>query len=65
MSLRIKKEFRRGGMATQLFHFIEEFAKKKNCAFICLFAEKENEIANQFYQSLGYEKENGYLKILN
>ena len=52
-------------MATQLFHFIEEFAKKKNYAFICLFAEKENEIANQFYQSLGYEKENGYLKILN
>ena len=63
-SLRVKKEYRRQGIATELFHYIENIAKEKNCEFICLMADKENESANKFYQSLGYECENGYLKIL-
>lgn len=63
-SLRVKKEYRRLGIATNLFQYIETIAKEKNCEFLCLIADKTNEGANKFYKSLGYECENGYLKIL-
>ncbi len=35
-----------------------------NCEFICLFADKNNVSANGFYKKLGYECDNGYVKIL-
>lgn len=63
-SVRVKNKYRRQGIGTQLFQYIEELAKDKNCEFICLIAEKENIEANTFYQKLGYECENGYVKVL-
>lgn len=63
-SVRVKKEYRRNKIGTKLFKEIERLAKQRNCDFMCLMAEKENKIANDFYQSLGYESVNGYFKKL-
>lgn len=63
-SVRIKKEYRRFKIGTKLFEYIEKIAKDMNCEFICLIADKNNTVANQFYRSLGYEYENGYVKFL-
>lgn len=63
-SVRVKDIYRRQGIGTQLFQYIEKLAKDKNCEFICLVAEKENVGANMFYQKLGYECENGYVRVL-
>ena len=35
-----------------------------NCEFICLISDKDDTIANEFYKSLGYECESGYVKFL-
>lgn len=64
-SVRVKNEFRRQGVGTKLFYYIEKLAKEINCDFICLIAEKENEKANYFYRKLGYQCENGYVKFIN
>lgn len=63
-SVRVKKEDRRNKIGTVLFQKIEELAKQRNCDFLCLCADKENSIANAFYQSLKYTKVNGYIKKL-
>lgn len=63
-SVRVKDTYRRQGIGTQLFQYIEKLAEDKNCEFICFIAEKENVGANMFYQKLGYECENGYVKAL-
>ena len=44
---------------------IYDFAKKNNCDFISLIAETENEAAQSFYDSLGYMREVGYVKLVN
>lgn len=64
-SVRVKKQYRKQKVGTQLFQYIETLAKQIEAEFICLVAEKENEIANCFYEKLGYQCENGYVKILN
>ena len=64
-SIRVKKEYRRKKIGTKLFEYIEKIAAKENCEFISLIADKSNAIANSFYQHLGYECENGYIKTLN
>lgn len=63
-SVRVKKEYRRLKVGTKLFEYIEKIAKDMNCEFICLIADKNNTVANQFYKSLGYECESGYVKLL-
>ncbi len=63
-SIRVKREYRRLKIGTKLFEYIEKMAEDMKCEFICLIAEKENIVANQFYKELGYECENGYVKFL-
>lgn len=63
-SVRVRKEFRRLKIGTRMFEYIENMAKKMDCEFICLLADKENIGANKFYKKLNYECDNGYVKIL-
>ena len=64
-SVRVNEKYRGQKIGTRLFEYIENFAKEVNAEFICLIAEKENEVANCFYEKLGYQCENGYVKFLN
>ncbi len=64
-SVRVKENYRKQGIGIKLFQYIEQLAKDKKCEFICLLAEKGNIPANNFYQKLGYECENGYVKMLS
>lgn len=61
----IKKEYRRKKIGTKMFEYIYEFAKKSNCDFISLIAENNNKVAQSFYESLGYNKEVGYVKLID
>lgn len=61
----VKKEYRRQKIGTKMFEYIYDFAKKNNCDFISLIAETENEAAQSFYDSLGYMREVGYVKLVN
>ena len=63
-SVRVKKEYRRNKIGTKLFNYIEKLAKDLDCEFICLVSDKDNYAANEFYKSLGYECDNGYIKVL-
>lgn len=63
-SVRVKKEYRRLKIGTELFEYIENMARKMNCEFICLLADSDNIGANQFYKKLNYECANGYVKFL-
>ena len=63
-SVRVRKEYRRQKVGTRLFEYIEKMAKDMNCELICLIANKDNSGANQFYKKLGYECENGYVKLI-
>lgn len=47
-----------------MFKYIEQIAKNLNCQFICLITSKDNIIANKFYNKLGYQCENSYVKFL-
>ncbi|MCI8310198.1 MAG: GNAT family N-acetyltransferase [Clostridia bacterium] len=60
----VKQEFRRNKIGTKMFEYIEEFARKNNCSFVSLIAEKNNKIAQAFYSSLGYSEEIGYVKMI-
>lgn len=61
----IKQEYRRQKIGTKMFKYIYEFAKKNSCDFISLVAEKDNKIAQSFYENLGYIKEVGYIKLID
>ena len=61
----IKEEYRRQKVGTKMFEYIYEFAKKNDCEFISLIADTDNVIAQSFYESLGYIKEVGYIKLIN
>ncbi len=61
----IKQEYRRQRIGTKMFEYIYEFAKENNCEFISLIAERNNTTAQSFYDSLGYTKEIGYVKLIN
>lgn len=63
-SVRVRRKYRRLKIGSRLFEHIESIAKEMNCEFICLFADKNNVSANGFYKKLGYECDNGYVKIL-
>ncbi len=61
----IKDGYRRQKIGTKMFEYIYEFAKENDCEFISLIAETENTVAQSFYESLGYIKEIGYVKLIN
>lgn len=61
----VHQNYRRQKIGTKMFEYIYEYAKDNNCDFISLIAETENVIAQSFYESLGYIKEVGYVKLVN
>lgn len=44
---------------------IENKKLATNCFIISLIAETNNKVAQTFYESLGYEKEVGYVKKID
>lgn len=61
----IRKEFRRKKIGTKMFDYIYDFAKKNDYSFISLIADSKNTVAQAFYESLGYKKEIGYVKLVD
>lgn len=61
-NLGVHKDYRRMKVGTAIMDYIYEYAKNLNCDFISLIAEKDNVIGQQFYESLRYEREVGYVK---
>lgn len=59
----VQAKYKRQGIGTKLFRFIENELKEKEIDFIGLLAVDTVE-ANEFYQSLDYKKTNGYFKKL-
>ena len=59
----VRAKYKRQGIATKMFAVMEDELRKLDVDFIDLTAVNTEE-ANVFYQSLGYEKENGYFKKL-
>lgn len=41
----------------KILGYIYEYAKKLDCVFVALLAEKDNIVAQQFYESVNYKKE--------
>lgn len=60
----VKEEYRRKKIGTEMFRYIDFFAKENHCAFIALFAEKDNIIAQKFYEGLHYDEAVGYVKFI-
>lgn len=61
----VKKDKRRMGIATKMFEYVELFAKENGYLFTTLMVDPNNEVAKQFYESLGYEKMDAYIKMNN
>ena len=61
----VRKEYRRKKIGTEMFEYIYQFAKDNNCDFISLLAESDNKVAQAFYDKLGYNKEIGYVKLVD
>lgn len=64
-NLGVHKDYRRMKIGTAMLDYICNYAKELGCDFISLIAEKDNAIGQKFYESLGYEKEVGYVKLIN
>ena len=64
-NLGVHKDYRRMKIGTKMLDYIYEFAKSLGCDFISLIAEADNVIGQQFYESLGYIREVGYVKLIN
>ncbi len=64
-NLGVHKDYRRIKIGTTMLDYIYNYAKELGCDFISLIAEKDNVIGQKFYESLGYKKEIGYVKLIN
>lgn len=64
-NLGVHKDYRRMKIGTAMLDYIYNYAKDLECDFICLIAEKNNIPGQKFYESLGYNKENGYVRLIN
>lgn len=64
-NLGVHKDYRRMKIGTAMLDYIYNYAKDLGCSFISLIAEKDNIIAQKFYESLGYEKQVGYVKLVS
>ena len=61
----VLKEYRRQKIGTKMFEYIYDYAKENNCDFIALLASPNNKEAQAFYESMGYNKEVGYVKHID
>ncbi|MBQ7141432.1 MAG: GNAT family N-acetyltransferase [Bacilli bacterium] len=61
----VHKDYRRNKIGTRMLNYIYEYAEKLECEFIALIAEKDNVIGQKFYESLGYYKQVGFVKLIN
>ena len=59
----VRSKYKRQGVATKMFRFIEQELKKMDVDCIGLIAVETVE-ANEFYKSLGYGSQNAYYKKL-
>lgn len=50
-------------VGTKILHYIYEYVKKLDCVFVALLTEKDNIVAQQFYESVDYKKSWIYKKI--
>lgn len=59
-------DYRRKGIATELFKEAEKIAKKQNCELIYFISERDNTVAHEFYKKMGYDEEinKGFYKEL-
>ena len=64
-NLGVHKDYRRIKIGKTMLDYIYNYAKELGCDFISLIAEKDNVIGQKFYESLGYKKEIGYVKLIN
>lgn len=64
-NLGVHKDYRRMKIGTAMLEYIYNYAKELECDFISLIAEADNTTAQQFYESLGYNKEVGFVKLIN
>ena len=64
-NLGVHKDYRRMKIGTEMLNYIYKYAKQLDCEFIALITEKDNEIGQKFYESLGYYKQVGYVKLIN
>ena len=64
-NLGVHKDYRRMKIGTKMLDYIYEFAKSLGCDFISLIAENDNITGQKFYESLGYYREVGYVKLIN
>lgn len=64
-NLGVHKDYRRMKIGTAMLDYIYNYAKDLECDFICLIAEKNNIPGQKLYESLGYKKENGYVRLIN
>jgi GNAT superfamily N-acetyltransferase len=53
--LYVEKEYRRKNVATEIFSFIEKWAKQNGIKYIATMTSKENNEAIKFYGKVGYE----------
>ena len=61
----VHKNYRRKKVGATLNEYIMKFAEEHNCSFVALLAEKDNKVAQSFYESLDYDKNIGYIKMLD
>lgn len=61
----VKEKYRRNKIGTQMFEYIFQFAKQNNCDFISLITSSDNIVAQSFYEKIGYNKEVGYVKLID
>ncbi len=64
-NLGVHKDYRRMKIGTVMLDYIYNYAKELGCDFISLIAETDNIVGQQFYESLGYMREVGYVKLIN
>lgn len=64
-NLGVHKDYRRQKVDTHLLDYIYNYAKSLGCDFIALIAEKDNTVGKKFYESLGYQKEIGFIKLID
>jgi len=51
----VDQNYRRSGIGMALVGTIEEYARKRGCAYIMLITDRDRAGSQRFYRSLGYE----------
>ena len=53
-AITVAPEFRRLGTSTMLMSLLERISEREDCWFVDLFVRRSNDVAIDFYRSLGY-----------